>query len=114
MKAYHIHRCNLLRHLTWELPSGQAIAEAIGAPVLLRADFTELQPIFPAFADHTPLWYYILKEAELMQDGLQLGPVGARIVGEVFIGLLQSDPDSYPQPAAGLPACPPDRVRPPG
>ena len=30
-----------------------------------------------------------------MHDGLQLGPVGARIVGEVFIGLLQSDPDSY-------------------
>ena len=86
---------NLLRHLTWAMPSGQAIAEAIGAPVLLRADFTELQPIFPAFADHTPLWYYILKEAELMHDGLQLGPVGARIIGEVFIGLLQSDPDSY-------------------
>jgi hypothetical protein len=86
---------NLLRHLTWELPSGQAIAAAIGTPVLLRADFAELLPIFPAFADHTPLWYYILKEAELMHDGLQLGPLGGRIIGEVFVGLLQSDPDSY-------------------
>jgi hypothetical protein len=43
----------------------------------------------------TPLWYYILKEAELMEEGLQLGPVGGRIVAEVFIGLLQTDPSSY-------------------
>ena len=30
-----------------------------------------------------------------MTDGLQLGPVGGRVIGEVFIGLLQSDPSSY-------------------
>jgi Animal haem peroxidase len=67
---------NLLRHLTWELPSGQAIAAAIGAPVLSAADLAELRPLLPSFADHTPLWYYILKEAELLHDGLHLGPVG--------------------------------------
>ncbi len=43
----------------------------------------------------TPLWFYILKEAELMEDGLRLGPVGGRIVGEVFIGLLKADETSY-------------------
>ena len=43
----------------------------------------------------TPLWYYILKEAELMEDGLRLGPVGGRIVGDVFIGLLKADETSY-------------------
>ena len=43
----------------------------------------------------TPLWYYILKEAEVREDGLRLGPVGGRIVGEVIIGLLQTDPASY-------------------
>ena len=37
----------------------------------------------------------MLKEAELIEDGLHLGPVGGRIVAEVIIGLLQSDPDSY-------------------
>ena len=52
----------------------------------------------------TPLWYYILKEAELIGDGLQLGPVGGRIVGEVFIGLLQLDPNSYLSSAAELAA----------
>jgi hypothetical protein len=30
-----------------------------------------------------------------MEDGLHLGPVGGRIVGEVFIGLLELDRDSY-------------------
>ena len=32
----------------------------------------------------TPLWYYVLKEAELVEDGLRLGPVGGRIVAEVL------------------------------
>jgi hypothetical protein len=44
---------------------------------------------------NTPLWFYILKEAELMESGLRLGPVGARIVGEVFVGLLKADETSY-------------------
>ena len=43
----------------------------------------------------TPLWYYVLKEAEIVADGLHLGPVGGRIVAEVFLGLLQTDPGSY-------------------
>jgi Animal haem peroxidase len=85
----------LLRHLTWQLPSGQALAEAIGAPVLSSADLAELQPFRASFATATPLWYYILKEAEVMEGGVHLGPVGGRIVGEVFIGLLQTDPNAY-------------------
>ena len=43
----------------------------------------------------TPLWYYVLKEAELVEDGLRLGPVGGRIVAEVLIGLMQTDPASW-------------------
>src|SRR5204862_3740438 len=43
----------------------------------------------------TPLWYYTLKEAELIEDGLHLGPVAGRIVAEVIIGLLHADPNSY-------------------
>jgi hypothetical protein len=41
------------------------------------------------------LFYYVLKEAEVMEQGLRLGPVGSRIVGEVFIGVLQTDDTSY-------------------
>jgi hypothetical protein len=43
----------------------------------------------------TPLFLYVLKEAEVLEDGLRLGPVGARIVGEVYVGLLQEDRGSY-------------------
>jgi hypothetical protein len=42
-----------------------------------------------------PLWYYLLREAEVRGKGETLGPVGARIVAEVFIGLLEGDALSY-------------------
>jgi hypothetical protein len=83
----------LLRHITWKVPSGQKVAEHMGLPVLNGADLKELQPL--DLDRNTPLWYYILKEAQVMEDGLRLGPVGGRIVGEVIIGLLQTDPASY-------------------
>jgi hypothetical protein len=86
---------NLLRCLTWKLPSGQHISREMGIPPLTNADLAELQSISPSFVDSTPLLYYILKEAELKEDGLRLGPTGARIVAEVFVGLLQLDPNSY-------------------
>jgi hypothetical protein len=84
---------NLLRQLTWSLPSGQAVAQAMGVTPLADADLNELHPY--GFQSSTPLWYYVLKEAQLVADGLHLGPVGGRIVAEVLIGLLQSDPSSY-------------------
>jgi hypothetical protein len=84
---------NLLRQLTWSLPSGQSIARAIGVTPLADADLSELQPY--GFQSGTPLWYYVLKEAEVVEEGLHLGPVGGRIVAEVLIGLLQSDVTSY-------------------
>ena len=43
----------------------------------------------------TPLWYYVLKEAEVRSGGQHLGPVGGRIVAEVLLGLLDADPGSY-------------------
>ena len=44
----------------------------------------------------TPLWFYILREAEVTAAGGQhLGPVGGRIVAEVLIGLLDGDRQSY-------------------
>lgn len=86
---------NLLRHVTWQLPSGQAIAQAMGVPALTAADLSELKGLGSNLDTSTPLWYYILKEAELAADGLHLGPVGGRIVAEVFIGLLQLDDRSY-------------------
>ena len=45
--------------------------------------------------EHTPLWYYILKEAEQRGGGEKLGPVGATLVAEVFVGLVHGDRTSY-------------------
>jgi hypothetical protein len=86
---------NLLRHLTWALPSGQRVARAIGVTPLHPVDLDELAPLGVGFQHSTPLWYYVLKEAEVVADGLHLGPVGGRIAAEVFIGLLETDPRSY-------------------
>jgi hypothetical protein len=86
---------NLLRHLTWGLPSGQRVAHALGVTPLHAADLEELVPLGVGFERSTPLWYYVLKEAEVAADGLHLGPVGGRIVAEVFIGLLVTDANSY-------------------
>ena len=50
----------------------------------------------PGWGGEAPLWFYILKEAELPPyNAERLGPVGGRIVAEVLIGLLQQDPNSY-------------------
>ena len=90
---------NLIRHVNFGLPSGQAIAAKMGVPVLSPAQMPEMAAA--GLAESTPLWYCILKEAEMMEKGQRLGPVGARIVGEVFIGLLDADANSClsaPQP----------------
>ena len=58
-------------------------------------DLAELSDLGQGFERSTPLFYYVLKEAEVVEDGLRLGPVGGRIVAEVLIGVLRSDPESY-------------------
>ena len=86
---------NLLRQLTWGLPSGQAIARAMGVLALAPSDLADLAGVYAPFVASTPLWYYILAEAKAIDDGLNLGPVGGRIVTETLIGLLRADPASY-------------------
>lgn len=102
---------NLLRHLTFALPSGQSVARAMNLPVLARGDLADLRE--HGMDDRTPLWFYILREADITQDGERLGPVGARIVTEVFIGLLEGDRGSYlaqdPQWQPTLPTIDPAR-----
>jgi hypothetical protein len=50
----------------------------------------------PGWGGEAPLWFYILKEAELPPYNAQrLGPVGGRIMAETLVGLLQRDPNSY-------------------
>ena len=90
---------NLLRHLTWSLPSGQSVAAAMGVAPINKRDLRELK--LYGFDTSTPLWYYTLKEAEVFADGLHLGPVAGRIVAEVLLGLLEADPAGYLAAAPG-------------
>jgi hypothetical protein len=75
------------------LPSGQQVAKAMRVTALSNAT---LGLTDSRWGGEAPLWFYILKEAELPPyNGNQLGPVGGRIMAEVLVGLLQRDPNSY-------------------
>jgi hypothetical protein len=84
---------NLLRNLTMKVPSGQSVAKAMKLPVLAKSDLTDLAQC--NLDERTPLWFYVLREAEVKAGGEHLGPVGGRIVGEVILGLIQGDSQSY-------------------
>ena len=86
---------NLLRGLSFSLPSGQRVAHAMKMEILDADVFDNLKPYKVNFENSTPLWYYILKEAEVETGGVRLGKVGARIVAELMIGLIEGDNQSY-------------------
>jgi hypothetical protein len=91
-KPFSLAARNLLRGRAMGLPSGESVARAMGIEPLSPSDLKVTQV---SLKENTPLWYYILKEAEVLCDSRHLGPVGARIVAETFIGLLWGDPLSY-------------------
>jgi hypothetical protein len=97
---------NLLRHVTWSLPSGQAVARQMGAAPVPPSDMPELAGYGLGLQSSTPLWFYVLKEAEMRTDGLTLGPVGGRIVAEVILGVLQHDDNSYVNRSRWRPSLP--------
>ncbi len=111
---------NLVRGWRLGLPSGQDVARAMGVipmqdkEILIGKGVDKQDPndppivsidkISPTFKNNCPLWTYVLAEAmnhqiEVqipVQDPIpittpQLGPVGGRIVAEVFLGLLFGD-----------------------
>lgn len=86
---------NLLRHITWEIPSGQRVADEMNVDRLAAADLADVGQLGANLDTSTPLFFYILREADVIEDGLHLGPVGGRMVGEVFMGLIENDPTSY-------------------
>jgi hypothetical protein len=84
---------NLLRNLTMKVPSGQRVAKAMELPVLDEAELDDLKTF--NLHKRTPLWFYVLREAQVTADGKRLGPVGGRIVAEVIIGLIKGDRNSF-------------------
>jgi hypothetical protein len=119
---FSLPRRNLIRGKRLGLPSGQWVARAMGVP---KDRILTVHDLFPEGSEErdflvqglpederlsaeqvdelgvdTPLWYYVLKEAELhgqeqQKGGERLGEVGGRIVAEVLLGLLDGDPLSF-------------------
>ncbi|MEA3064262.1 MAG: hypothetical protein QOJ27_697 [Sphingomonadales bacterium] len=110
---------NLQRGWRLGLPSGQAVARKMGVPVLADDDIVfgggeddngggaeprTIVEVNPIFAGTCPLWTYILAEAAKHAEDVpapvnpatsietpKLGPVGGRIIAEVFLGMLFGD-----------------------
>jgi hypothetical protein len=108
---------NLERGWRLGLPSGQSVARAMRIPPLddkdIRigkagddesADTKSIVDVEKVFANNCPLWTYILAEAMQFKESVtipvqgkvsittpRLGPVGGRIVAEVFLGLMFGD-----------------------
>ena len=111
---------NLERGAAFWLPTGQQVARALGeepipddklvigkATAKDRDKLRTLRQIAAGFAGRAPLWAYVLSEAQVTswdradndqsRDNIpiKLGPVGGRIVTDVFAALLRGDPTSY-------------------
>lgn len=95
---------NLRRSYVFDVPTAQSVlidlkGEGVLIPELTRAELTS-GPTGKAlkdngFVDETPLWFYVLKEAEVVAKGEHLGPLGSRLVSETLIGLIKNDDCSY-------------------
>ncbi|MBC7911386.1 MAG: peroxidase [Pyrinomonadaceae bacterium] len=90
---------NLLRGFYLGLPTAQEVAEKMreamqptAIPMLTEdkiAGGTHEQLLRDCqFHKQTPLWYYILKEAEMTEQGNKLGFIGSRIIAETFYAII--------------------------
>jgi nucleoid-associated protein YgaU len=104
---------NLLRGYRLRIPTGQAVADFLGVPVMTAAQVEaaattpeQVQALKAGeFSDRTPLWFYVLAEAK-HHGADKLGPVGGTIVAEVLIGLIRRSEDSILRLPGWFPSLP--------
>jgi hypothetical protein len=107
ISTFSLPEATLLRGSAVGLPSGQQACELAGVhqlgPDQLAYDDNLHQFLARNGMLHrTPLFYYLLREAEVAgrpapdrPPGTRLGPLGSRIVAEVILGVLTADPDAF-------------------
>ena len=103
-EGFKLAALDFLRGWKLNLPSGQDVARKMGVRELSKSDWKKLDAQFKEFPykklqqhfqQHTPLWYYILAEAQSQAEGMRLGPLGSHLVAETIIGILYADPTSF-------------------
>lgn len=102
----HLAKRNLRRGHRLNIPSAQSCIEALNK----GQNYGRIEPLGKSdlcygptgdvvkrygLAEHTPLWFYVLKEAEVRGGGEALGPLGSRLVAETLVGLAVCDESSY-------------------
>ncbi len=117
---------NLLRGQIFNLPSAQqciaGIEEQVGYTITpLSADQLTSGEVGQTLVDtdlitQTPLWFYTLKEAEVLTGGEKLGPLGSMLVADTIVGLMLQDPNSVLNRTSdsGSPWTPNDGAKPDG
>ena len=102
---------NLRRGLALGLPSGQGVAKMFGVTPLTAMQLQQglstdevaaLNDQSGILLKKTPLWYYILRESMVLNNGERLGPVGGRVVAETFVRILKRDATSFLNVKGGL------------
>jgi len=103
---------NLRRGHRLNLPSAQSciaeINDRLGygitplSPEQLSSSATGAALEAGDFLNQTPLWFYVLKEAEAVGVDGRLGPLGSCLIAETLAGLVINDPESFwRQPGSG-------------
>ena len=92
-------KLNLMRGDRVGLPDGEVVAQAMGLggehlPAPASGGCPVDAVLASEFAGRTPLWLYILREAQLHEGGQTLGQVGSRIVLDTLGVLLDRSPHS--------------------
>lgn len=80
-----------------KLCGGHALADALSVPTSRRVP-------------DQPIWTYILLEAETIEAGLRLGPVGSTVLADVLCSLIHGSPDAEEKNAAKAGRSEPARV----
>ena len=103
---------NLMRGVIYGLPSGQDLATALRIPPneILRASAgnlviqtlnnplvtpMDINHLTTVFGEQTPLFYYTLMDNHVNGNGMHLGSLPSKVIGEFFLSSLLNNPNSY-------------------
>jgi hypothetical protein len=119
--TFNLASVTLLKQRHFEMASAQRVIELMNADLgeqaitaltedqISSSDTPELAAVFEKFPElrrKTPIWFYVLKEAELSGQGNRLGPMGSRIVMETIHASVDASQVSILHDAAWSPSLP--------